>query len=266
MILEALLAVALLNLGSVSGLECEKHEILKQYKLVSSSIAGSVERDTPPSKTKEEWWINVCEENKVSVPSGCEEKDMLCGVTYVTVPGKDTLLTQAIDFSREIDNAVKEIGGRLRVSLTGAKWGAETYDAQIDFECDTNMKMDEITSTTWQDKQIRMGVKGPSGCLKEKSGGDDDKPAPGKDPQDGKKEKKSRSWFSWLLLYAMLFTLIYLIVTAYVNTRGGSFQDFREEFIERSLQLITSLPAFAKEVTAKIFGGSSSNRGGYSAV
>ncbi|CCE93566.1 Atg27p TDEL_0G01990 [Torulaspora delbrueckii] len=267
MILKTVIIATLLNLGLVNGLECGKHDILKKYRLNPGAITGSVERDTPPSKTKEEWWFDPCEDSGVTVPSGCDEKDTLCGVTYVTLPGKDALLTQAIDFSREINNAVEEIDGKLRVSLLGSKWGADTFNAQIDFECDTNMKNDEITSNTWQDKQIRLNVKGPSGCLKDDNGGNDDKAPSGKHPQDDKKDKKKgTSWFTWLLTYAMLFTLIYLIVTAYVNTRGGSYQDFREEFIERLMQLVTSLPAFVKEVTSKIFGGSSSHRGGYSAV
>lgn len=265
MILESLIVAILLNFEIVNGLQCGKNELLKKYNLASGAITSSIERETPPSKTKEEWWFSPCEENSVSVPSGCNEKDTLCGITYVTLPGKDPLLTQAIDFSREVTSTAEEIDGKLRVGLVGAKWGEDTLNAQIEFECDTNMKNDEVSSATWQDKQIRLSIKGPSGCLREENGGDNDKePSDGR-PQ-GEKKKKGTSWFTWLLLYALLFTLMYLIVTAYVNTRGGSFQDFREEFIERSTQLITSLPAFAREVTSRIFGGSSSNRGGYSAV
>lgn len=264
--------VALLTVVHVNGLECEKNDILKKYRLGSNHVSGVVDRDTPPSKTSEEWWINPCEENKASVPSGCNEKDMLCGLTQVSLPGKDPLLTQIIDFSKDISNSIEESGDKLLITLKGTNWGSNSIDAYISFQCDNNMKSDEILSTTWQRNEIQLAVKGPSGCLKDKKDNDDSRDGGddnhnGKDDDKGKDKKKgSTSWFTWLLLYALLFTFIYLIVTSYINTRGGSFQDFREEFIERSTQLVTSLPAFGKEVVAKLFGNESSQRGGYSAV
>lgn len=265
-----LLVAGLLSSGLVNGYQCNKDEYLKKYKLSQGNglgfVSGSIKRDTPPSTTEDNWWINVCSENdKNDMPEECNRNDVLCGITYVTVPGKDKLLTQEIEFSHDLSGPVEE-SDKLRLNLKGRQWGSETFDAQLDFECDDNLKTDEITSSTIQDKQIRISVKGPSGCLikKEDGDGDKDKEPPQKDPAEAR--RKRTSWFTWLLLYALLFTLIYLMVTAYVNTRGGSFQDFREEFIERSTQLITSLPAFAKEVTARIFGSGSSQRGGYSAV
>lgn len=259
--------IGLLGLGAVNGFQCKEDETLKKYKITEEggSVSGSVKRETPPSTTEEKWWINACAENdKVERPSDCNRNDVLCGLTYVSVPNKDTLLTQVIDFPRDLSETVEEIDSGVLLTWKGAKWGPETFDALVEYHCDDNMKTDEVSSTTWQDKQIRISVKGPSGCLIKKDDGNKDEPPREKDPKNN--DKKGTSWFTWLLLYALLFTLIYLMVTAYVNTRGGSFQDFREEFIDRSTQLITSLPAFLKEVAARIFGSGSSQRGGYSAV
>ncbi|QLL30380.1 hypothetical protein HG536_0A01970 [Torulaspora globosa] len=267
---ETLLFLGLLGSRWANAFQCNKDDRLKKYRLAQGNgggyVYGSVERDTPPSTTEEKWWVNVCAENdKNDLPSECDRNDVLCGLTYVTVPGRDTLMTQEIEFPHSLSGPVEEVDGKLRLSLRGTKWGSESFDAQLEFECDDNMKTDEMVSSTWQDKQIRINIKGPSGCLIKNEDGNRDKDRRPhlKDPNE---RKKGTSWFTWLLLYALLFTLIYLLVTAYVNTRGGSFQDFREEFIDRSTQLITSLPAFAKEVAARIFGSGSSQRGGYSAV
>lgn len=268
---ETLLVIGLLGARWATAFQCSKDERLKRYRLAQGNgagyVGGSEKMDTPPSTTEEKWWVNVCSENdKNDMPAECDRNDVLCGLTYVSVPGKETLMTQEIEFSQSLSGAVEEVDGRLRLGLRGTKWGSETFDAQLEFECDDNLKTDEMISSTWDNKQIRIEIKGPSGCLiKEDQGNEDeDKEPDQKRPQLDR--KKGTSWFTWLLLYALLFTLIYLLVTAYVNTRGGSFQDFREEFIDRSTQLITSLPAFAKEVAARIFGSNSSQRGGYSAV
>ncbi|QLQ77946.1 hypothetical protein HG537_0A01930 [Torulaspora globosa] len=268
---ETVLVLCLLGSRWANAFQCNKDERLKKYRLGQGHgngyVYGSVERETPPSTTEEKWWVNVCAENDNNdMPSECNRNDVLCGLTYVSVPGKDTLMTQEIEFPHSLSGAVEEVESRLRLNLRATKWGSESFDAQLEFECDDNLKTDEMVSSTWQDKQIRINIKGPSGCLIKNEDGDGDQGRRPhlRDPED--QHNKGTSWFTWLLLYALLFTLIYLLVTAYVNTRGGSFQDFREEFIDRSTQLITSLPAFVKEVAARIFNSGPSQRGGYSAV
>lgn len=97
---------------------------------------------------------------------------MLCGLTDVILPGKDAITTQIIDFDKNIGFNVEETESALTLTLKGATWGANSFDAKLEFQCNDNMKQDELTSHTWADKSIQLTLKGPSGCLKSK---DDDK-------------------------------------------------------------------------------------------
>ncbi|CCF58767.1 hypothetical protein KAFR_0F01700 [Kazachstania africana CBS 2517] len=264
-----LIVLSLLGFSLVQSLECSKHETIKKYQMDRFSVLGETEKDTPPSKTKEVWYANLCDENRDDNerPSDCDKNDVLCGLTEVSVPGKDTLTTQIISFSKSLAFTIEEGEDNLVFLLKGTKWGPNTIDAKLSFACNTNMKKDEIVSSTWHDQEIQIESKGPSGCLKDTDSG--------KHKDDGDKnngEEQSNgghfSWFTWLFVYALLFTLIYLIVVSYLQTRGGSFDDFRTEFTDRSIKFATSLPEFVKEVASKIFGlnRSSAARGGYSAV
>lgn len=275
------LVLSVLLPQSVS-LECSKHDLLKKYKLDRYSITNSVVRDTPPSKTNETWWINVCEENKAALPPSCREGDVLCGITEVLLPGEKPILTQAIDFPKSLSSQVSENEqNELVVELKGTSWGSNTIDAHLTYVCDAGTQQNTVETTTWQDKQIRLRIKGPSGCLKGE--GDDDGGDNGngngngndkdkdKDKHKDPAEKKSGggilSWFTWLIVYALLFALVYLVATSYLNTRGGTLADFREEFVDRSTNLAASLPEFTREMVGKIFNGRpSAQRGGYSAV
>lgn len=266
---------ASLGLPLAGALECSSHDVLKKYQLDKYSSQGSVERQTPPSTTKDTWWINPCIEHSkdLEIPSNCKDNDMLCGVTEVKVPDRDGLVTQIIDFPNSLAYSVDETDNQLTLTLKGAKWGSSTVSAKIMYECRKNNKNDEIVSTQWEDQQVVLQVRGPSGCLKDNSndGGNnsDNNDKNGNDNNNDKKSSGSSglSWFTWLIVYAFLFTVIYLMIVSYMSTRGGSFDDFRGEFVERGSQFVTSLPTFCKEVAMKLFGqSSSSQRGGYSAV
>lgn len=266
-----------LGLPLVEALQCSSHEVLKKYQLDKYSSQGALERQTPPSTTKDTWWINPCIEHSkdLEIPSDCKDNDMLCGITEVKVPDKDVLVTQVIDFPNSLAYSVDETDNQLTLTLKGAKWGSSTVSAKIQYECKKNNRYDEIVSTQWEDQQVVLLVRGPSGCLKDNSndggnnnGGNNDDSDNNDNNKDNKKNSSSGlSWFTWLIVYALLFTVIYLMIVSYMNTRGGSFDDFRGEFIERGSQFVTSLPTFCKEVAMKLFGqSSSSQRGGYSAV
>ncbi|CAL9731797.1 autophagy-related protein 27 [Monosporozyma unispora] len=268
---------------TTNAIKCSNHEILQNYNIIDHSASGEIDKNTPPSKTIESWWLNICEENKDNFkPSNeCDKNDLLCGITQVSLPDEKNLLTtQIIEFGNrlalEIDSNDDE--QTLFITIKSNKWGSFNIDANIEWKCDNNLKNDEIVDSAWFDNEITLSVKGPSACLKDggnnnnnnkPKNGDNKKPNNDNKKEDEKKDKKSGglSWFTWLFLYALLFTFFYLIITAYMNTRGGNLDDFRQEFVERSTQLFTSLPAFCKEVIAKIFGSrATSERGGYSAV
>lgn len=251
------------------AIKCNSDEILKRYGISKNALSSSLQRDTPPSKTDEQWYLGICEENgNDKIGPDCNSKDVLCGTTRVTLAGKSPILTQVIDFPQNIKYNVEQQENGFTLKLTGAKWGSGQYDAFVEFHCSDNRDTDEMAFDRWQGSEVKLSVLGPSGCLKKDNNGGDHGGGGGGDNGDDKEPKKSKgsSWFTWLILYALLFTLIYLTTISYANTRGGSFQDFKEEFLDRSRQLITSLPEFVREIASKLFGRSSSPRGGYSAV
>lgn len=267
------------TLLTTHAIKCANHEILQNYNIIDYSTTGEIDKNTPPSKTIESWWLNICEENKDNFkPSNeCDKNDLLCGITQVSLPDEKNLLTtQIIEFSNrlalEIDSNDDE--QTLFITIKSNKWGSFNIDANIEWKCDNNLKSDEIVDSVWYDNEISLSVKGPSACLKD-GGNKNNKPKNGDDNKsndDNKNNKDSKSagglsWFTWLFIYALLFTFFYLVITSYMNTSGGNLDDFRHEFVERSTQLFVSLPGFCKEVVAKIFGSrSTSERGGYSAV
>lgn len=252
----------LLLASHAHAIKCSSDDILKRYDISKNPLSSNLQRDTPPSVTDEQWFLQICEEEADDkIGPDCGSGDALCGTTRVKLSGKDPLLTQVINYSKNIKYEVQQGENGFTLQLSGAKWGSGQYDARIEFHCNRNKNTDEMTFDRWQSSEVQLSVLGPSGCVKKDS---DDH---GGDNQDEKPPKKGgSSWFTWLLLYAILFTIIYLAITSYANTRGGSFQDFKEEFLDRSKQLLTSLPEFVKEIASMLFGSSSSPRGGYSAV
>ncbi|SMN19426.1 similar to Saccharomyces cerevisiae YJL178C ATG27 Type I membrane protein involved in autophagy and the cytoplasm-to-vacuole targeting (Cvt) pathway [Maudiozyma saulgeensis] len=263
------------GLPLVQGLQCSSHDVLKKFQLDKYVSKGTTNKETPPSETTQTWWVNPCTEHKdnVEIPSQCNGNDILCGITEVKLPNKEKMVTQIIDFNKNVAFGVEEVDSQLTLTFKGARWGSTNIDAKIAYQCNKNMYEDEITYSSMEDNVINLSIEGPSGCLKDNSSNDNDN---NNDNNNDNKDKNNKnkdsseggfSWFTWLIIYALLFTVIYLMIVSYMNTRGGSFDDFRNEFIERTTQFVTSLPTFGKEVAAKIFGStSSSQRGGYSAV
>ena len=265
------------TLPIVTSLDCSSHYILKKFELDKHYLKDSVDTDTPPSKTTQTWWLNPCSENQKNdkeLPNECKKDDILCAVTNVKLPDSDqNIVTQVIDFGKNIAFSAEEVDDQLILILKGTKWGSSNVDARIEYQCNTNMVQDKVTFGKLDENVLNLSVEGPSGCLKDDDSNNDN--GNNNDKNDDKKNNNRErnnnsggfSWFTWLIIYALLFTIIYLMIVSYMNTRGGSFDDFRGEFIERSTQFVTSLPTFGREVAAKIFGGSSSaQRGGYSAV
>ncbi|QEU58509.1 Atg27 [Kluyveromyces lactis] len=285
--MKVLLATALVSLLPFSSaLECSKNDILNKYRVNEFSIGGVSVQDTPPSETKENWWLNICDEHdsKSSIPDQCNVKDIFCGVTSVALPGKESIVTKVMDFTSSVALEVKETAEALSIRLSGAAWGSHILNADIYLQCQEKGS-GSLKESSWTDEQnVKLVFSGPFGCLKkgndnkdgngdndnnDKDGDDSDK-KPHDGDKNGSKPKGGAglgSWLVWLFMYATIFALIYLVVTSYMNTRNGSFNDFREEFVDRSTTFATNLPQFAKEVAGKIVNsGSSSQRGGYSAV
>lgn len=269
-----------------NAIKCSNHEILQNYKLLDHFATGEIKKNTPPSQTIESWWLNICEENidNFQPNNNCEKNDLLCGITKVSLQNQENLLTtKIIEFNNRLafDIDTDESGQTLYITLKSKKWGSYNLDANIDWQCNDNLKTDEITDSVWLDEEINLSIRGPSACLKDKNKNDNNNNNNdnnnnnsnngnnnSNEGTENKKNGSGLSWFTWLFLYALLFTLFYLLITSYMNSRGGNLEDFRQEFIDRSTQLLVSLPSFCKEVISKIIGSRSttSERGGYSAV
>ena len=266
------------SLPVATCLDCSSHPVLKKFDVDKYFLKDSAESGTPPSKTKQTWWLNPCSENQKydkELPNECKRDDIFCEVTYVKTPELDNyMVTKVIDFSKNIAYSVEDVDNQLILTFKGTKWGSSTIDARIQYQCNTNMVHDKVTFGKLEENVLNLAVEGPSGCLKDDNSNNNNGDNNNDDKNNNNNKNRERnnnssgfSWFTWLIIYALLFTIIYLMIVSYMNTRGGSFDDFRGEFIERTTQFVTSLPTFGREVVAKIFGGSSSaQRGGYSAV
>ncbi|KTB23805.1 Autophagy-related protein 27 [Nakaseomyces glabratus] len=271
--------VALAMASSAVALNCKNHNVLSNYNVANKDILLKNELDTPPSKTSEMWYLAPCEDgSRRQRPSECSSDDLMCAIRHVKVDGSDHL-TQKLDVHKSAKYEVEEVeSGGFDIRFLGVKWGSNTIDATLSYSCDTNLKTDELVTTIWNSEYVLIEMSGPSGCKRDGNSdsgdnGNGNGNGNGNDPDNNNntgKDKKSKktSWFTWLFVYAILFTVIYLMVVSYLNTKGGSFQDFRNEFVERGTEFITSLPTFVKEVVTKTLGtrDSSASRGGYSAV
>lgn len=263
----------------VSGalaINCKNHNVLSNYRIAESVLLVEDELDTSPSKTHDSWFINPCEQNgEKERPSECQKQALVCGLERVNLDKKD-FLTQSIAITQGAKYEIEELGDTVGVlfKFKEVKWGNNVLDAIFEFQCDSNLKKDELVYSTWRTDGVDVVVKGPSGCKRDgkdnDNGGNND--SDNGDEDKKKKPQKSSSWsmsiFGSLFIWALLFTGIYLLVISYLNTRGGSFNDFRDEFNTRSAEFITSLPKFIKEVVNKVLGNrqTTADHGGYSAV
>lgn len=296
--------------GSVS-LDCKKNSILQKYKLSQVSSVDELPvyhktKNLPPSKVEESWFLNICsvQDNKKNKDrlSTCDENSVVCGNQKITLDDKQDDKTPSISEIFNIPGSVAPsdiytvgsgdegdgAGTSVGVSYKNIEWGTQSVDVAIKWQCDENMKNDMVKSVVVSEipdtniMQYDLVLNGPSGCPIDKkdndnndNNGDDNNNNDEDKPKDPPKTKKHTSWFSFLVMYALLFTLIYLVASSYlaVRARNGNLMDFRIEFIGKLVTLIKACPALLKELFDKLMGrnrGSasdlSSSRGGYSAV
>ncbi|AAS52547.2 AEL138Cp [Eremothecium gossypii ATCC 10895] len=244
-----LLTGALFNIAA--GLKCADSKVLSRYKVSQHAAKGKFTESTPPSETTDFWWINLCEEHSEPVPDKCKDDAMFCHRQQVKLDDGKEYVTQVFDVPRNQEVDVEELRDGFQVSFTG-KWGERERKVKVRYTCADDKAEDEVSAegafgahTT----PVEVALRGPSGCI-----------------QATEKSSGIGGWITWLVIYAVLLTLIYLLAKSYMSVGHGSMQDFREEFVERSTNLVSSLPEFAKEVMGKVVGGGPSSRGGYSAV
>ncbi|AGO12220.1 AaceriAEL138Cp [[Ashbya] aceris (nom. inval.)] len=245
----ALLTGALFNIAA--ALKCADSKVLSRYKVSQYAAKGKSTESTPPSETTDYWWLNLCEEHNEAAPEKCKEDALFCHRQQVKLDDGKEYVTQVFDVPRSQEVNVEELRDGFQVSFT-AKWGERDRTVKVRYSCASDKTEDEVSAERpagAQNAPFEIAVRGPSGCI-----------------QGTEKSSGIGGWITWLIIYAVLLTLIYLLAKSYMSVGHGSMQDFREEFVERSTNLVSSLPEFAKEVMGKVVGGGPSSRGGYSAV
>lgn len=261
------LAATLLAIGHVVGLQCSADSILKKYSL-EKVIHVKSEKNTPPSTTTQEWYINICDANREGAPSDCNGDDIVCGLQWAKLPDQDPILLKAIhvNASNYKDQWIR-MRGSLSLSFKDILVGNDYTTLDLRIRCDPASEEDVFIAaySFVHTSYSYIEFKGPSGCVtKEYDDGHANEPY----------EERHHSglwWFLGLLICLILFALIGFVVVSYLNTKGGSFQDFREDFSNRTRTFIDTLASFIREVASKIFNrgllkGQSSDRGGYSAM
>lgn len=273
--------ISVLLIPTTLSIDCSNHDVLKKYQLTQKTIFANNQRSTPPSMTNEIVYLNLCNvndndnnNNNKLFNDNCNKNDMVCLMTTVNSPNfknnNDDILTQLFEIQMKNNNfGIEEYEDKLIVKLNSINWGNDNINTKILYNCNQNLKNDEIVKFNWLKNDIELEIRGPSGCKRSNDDNNDNHDNDNNNNNDDKKSSSSGfSWFTWLFLYAILFTIIYLAIVSYMNTRGGSLIDFRDEFISRSSDLLSSLPGFINEILNKLMGRSSqtSIREGYSAV
>lgn len=232
--------------------------------------------------------LNMCgnevdvSNNKIDF-SKYESKSIIYGISKLESGSVYTdvinILSSDLDTNKVTLKEINDAYTGLNVFINNVK--SNTFN--ITFQCDNNLKHDEFgklekkesfdivskeASNVWT-----MDIKGPSGCL---TNGKDNKPV-----KENPSKKPKHSFFTYFFIYVMLFTVVYIGASSYIEIKdGGTLQDFEDVFKYKFKELMFSIPAFAKELYNKIVGnnftrytptnnqgsGENDTRSGYAAV
>mgnify|MGYP003366366049 CR=1 FL=1 len=239
------LAAALMAIGHVMGLQCSADRKLKKYNL-EKVIHVKAERNTPPSTTTQDWYINICDADREGMPAECNDDDMVCGLQWVKLPDEDPILTQVIHVDSNKYKETRVYNGHLGLEFKGFEYADDIVQLGVNFQCDLESEEDvsEFSYLNWA--YLYVAITGPSGCVKKEYDH-----GHANDPNFYYRERGLR-WYWWLPIYMGLFTLIYCVVVSYLNTRGGSFQDFRDDFIDRIRTFIVTLASIVKDIVSTL--------------
>ncbi|KAH3665765.1 hypothetical protein OGAPHI_003953 [Ogataea philodendri] len=221
--------------------------------------------ETPPSTKKLSWYVNIYDpsskdsKNDLDVPE-CSKDSQVCGLTQITLPDRDPLVTEVFAFSNKLNPQFEDNSSSITVKLQGANWGALSLDTEIEFICGTEDTKDNLKLVSFDYSTAKFTFESKYACKSSQQ-----------PPKDGKekspKSDDSNSWgfFTWLFILLVIMMATYIIAQAWINTnRMGSSHEFLNELIESIIETLSKLPEFLREIGSKLF--SSGNRGGYSAV
>ncbi|ODV95665.1 hypothetical protein PACTADRAFT_17162 [Pachysolen tannophilus NRRL Y-2460] len=266
------------------------HDALSDYKI--GQLIGIYElssiRDTPPSVTNLTWVLNIYDSkadkssSKLKVEN-CPENAQLCGLTTVSLPGKDAILTEIISFPNNLkfNTRVEENidyfqrgmndSDFLEIEIEGANWGKNSINAHLKFICDKSsnnklgLNINGLTFQGWNGYDLYTEWVTTAACAGTE-GSNPSKPPPKQNHgENGNDDSSHWGWFTWLFIFMVLLFAAYVIGNAWINANSSSGNEFLNELIDSFIDILHRIPSFLQEIWNKIF-GSSSERGGYSAV
>lgn len=206
--------------------------------------------------------LNMCgnevdvSNNKIDF-SKYESKSIIYGISKLESGSVYTdvinILNSDLDASKVTLSEINDPYTGLNVFINKVK--SNTFN--ITFQCDNNLKHDEFGKLEKREsfdtvsKEVSndwtIDIKGPSGCLTNEK---DNKPVKENPP-----EKSKHSFLTYFFIYVMLFTVVYIGASSYIEIKdGGTLQDFEDAFKYKFKELMFSIPAFLKELYNKIVG------------
>ena len=249
----------------------------------------SYQKKTADNTIDQYWLLNMCgndvdvSNNKLDF-SKYETNSILYGISKFESGSVYTDIINVLNSDLDSNKLTLKETGDAYTGLNIFIDNIKTNTFNITFQCDNNLKRDEFgklekkESFDISSKESTyiwtMDIKGPSGCL---TNGKDNKPVQGTPPG-----KSKHSFFTYFFLYVIMFTVVYIGASSYIEIKdGGTLQDFEDVFKYKFKELMFSIPAFSKELYNKIIGNNftrytpsninsnhndNDTRGGYAAV
>lgn len=256
-------------LRAVRAFDCSVSELSSfDFESIKGVHSVTINKNTPPSTSIFTWNIGVCV--NTDEIEHCPKNSDICGVNKLQFnDDKKTIVSEIIGFnnglskSYKITPPTKNEGGAVTILYKGASWGDVLVDADLKFVCPSkdDKNLDVFNVDKWNGEKLQISVKSKAACNTKKSK-NPKKPSNGNDQDNG----ESWGWFTWIFIFMVLFSSIYIIGGAWYQYNKGNAIDFQsalKEVLENFIDLLKGLPTFIKEIIDKFTGGS---RGEYSAV
>lgn len=237
------LAAALMAIGHVVGLQCSADPKLKKYSL-DKVLHLKTERNTPPSTTLQEWYIDICDADREGIPAECNDDDMVCGLQWVTLPDHDPILTHVIHVDANKYKNTRVLNGYMGLEFKSIVDGDESMRPRVGFRCDLDSEEDEVTY--FNHARFFLRITGPSGCVKKEY---DDGYA---NDRNFRRRHSGIPWYWWFMMDTTVTIFLYCSVLSYLNTKGGSFKNFRDDFITRIGTSVVSSAAFIEQIVSEV--------------
>lgn len=237
----------------VSSIDWKTKE-LKLYDFSSQSLVfKATHYSSSPAPHTETWFFGL-NSSIQDAKSECAQGADACGI-FVYEDKDSNRKVQAISIGPDYDEILYQ-PNRDGIVITQSK---DQKSMKIRFVCfhgdDESFEVDD-----WNPKSFTATIHTKGACLALR-----DIPE-GKSPAGLPRELWG--WFTWIFIFLVLFSSIYIIGGAWFQYNKGNAIDFStalKEVAENGLDILKGMPAFIREIIEKVT-SSRSNRGEYSAV